>query len=101
MPDTTPTSDAQTRIEAVLREHRYSPNLSCCRRADEHERCLAQMLVEALGLTEECHTYEHFETTAVMGGEGNMRYGGQTIHSLGWRTETRLVTPWARTEPNE
>jgi hypothetical protein len=56
---------------------------------------MAHAVVEALGLTEEVNAYEATEVTAQMGGEGAMRYGGQTIRSLGWRTQRRWVTDWS------
>lgn len=52
------------------------------------------VLASELGFTDEHNVYEAQEVTSVMGGEGNMRYGGQTVRSLGWRTQRRWVTDW-------
>jgi hypothetical protein len=41
------------RITAVLREHRYSPLLSCCPSAEDHEAHVAERVVAELQLTEE------------------------------------------------
>ena len=57
-------------------------------------RRMAEAAVAALRLTSETRTYEATEVKAVVGGEGGMRYGGQAIRSLGWRTASRLVSPW-------
>lgn len=57
-------------------------------------RAIAQVAFTKLGLTWEVHTYEAFEAKAEMGGEGALRYGGQTCRSLGYRTQTRLIGPW-------
>ena len=65
---------------------------------DDQAEAMAAALITELGLTEERFNYEEQEVTAVMGGEGVMCYGGQTIRSLGWRTKTRIVSPWERAE---
>lgn len=52
------------------------------------------VLAAELGFTDEHNVYEATEVSAVMGGEGAMRYGGQTVRSLGWRTQRRWVTDW-------
>lgn len=61
----------------------------------------AQAVIDAMQLTEETHTYEKFETKTVSGGEGVMRYGGQSSHSVGWRTSRRLVGPWVERNPHD
>lgn len=59
-------------------------------------RAMALAAIDSLGLTEEICSYEDTEVKSVSGGEGVMRYGGQTVTSLGWRTDRRLVSPWAK-----
>lgn len=61
-------------------------------------RRMAQAAMDALELTEERHTYQNVEVRSEMGGEGNLQYGGQTVRSLGFVTESRLVSPWVRAD---
>lgn len=59
---------------------------------------LAKMINENLQLTEETHSYPETVTKAVSGGQGVLRYGGQMTRVIGYRTDTRLVSPWIRKE---
>jgi hypothetical protein len=84
-------------VELVAAHRPYGLDCKCGRPINSDEDW-ARHFMDALGLTAESHTYEAFETKAVMGGEGNMRYGGQTSRSLGYRKQTRLVSPWVPSE---
>lgn len=98
------TATIEQRVAEVLREHRFwslgAEECSCgwSSSSEGVPQHVAAAVVAALELTEESRTYEAQEVTAVMGGEGDMRWGGQTVRSLGWRTETRIAGPW-RTTP--
>jgi hypothetical protein len=59
-----------------------------------HARHVTNLLWAALNLTEERHTYEHYDTEAVSGGNGLFTYAGQTSHYRGRRTLHRLVSGW-------
>lgn len=88
-------------IEEVQRKHReelHEEGICICGwHADvetDYPVHVAAAVVQALGLKQESNTYEKFETKSECGGSGNLSWGSQTIHSLGWRTSTRLVSDW-------
>lgn len=65
---------------------------------EDQAMAMAAVFINELELQEESRAYEEQEVTSTMGGEGNMRYGGQTVRSLGWRLDTRIVSPWVRAD---
>ena len=70
----------------------------------------AAAVVEALGLTEERHTYDAYESTKAIANWAQrdleswtqLDRGDQTYRHVGQRTQTRYVTPWrTETQPEE
>lgn len=97
-------SGIEKRIEEVFAQHRRCHERTvvagmthcagCNHWVPDFDAHVAAAVVQALGLKQESSTYEKFETKSESGGEGNMRWGGQTSRSLGYRTSTRLVSEW-------
>lgn len=98
----------EERIAAVVGWHWWMPQIwdkpSGCGAVDcnwvgdsaGHIKHVAEMVAAELNLTEERHTYDEQEVSTFTGGTGAFSYGGQCVHSIGWRTDRRYVTTWER-----
>lgn len=91
------------RITEVLREEFNAHGIELAAfcsmpSTDTFAACVAERVEAELQLREETNTYADYETKAVRGGEGVMRYGGQTSRYVGMKTKHRWVSAWTEVE---